>query len=73
MAPLGKGLVVFGIAAAVLGLLLWGESSVPGVNRLGRLPGDIYVRRGNFTFYFPVATAIIVSVVLSILLALMRR
>jgi hypothetical protein len=73
MAPLGKGLVVFGIAAAVLGLLLWGGSSVPGVNRLGRLPGDTYVRRGNFTFYFPFATAIIVSVVLSILLALMRR
>ena len=73
MAPLGKGLVVFGIAAAVLGLLPWGGSSVPGVNRLGRLPGDIYVRRGNFTFYFPLVTAIIVSVVLSILLALMRR
>jgi hypothetical protein len=73
MAPLGKALVVFGLVVVGLGILLWGASSAPILNRLGRLPGDIYVRRGNFTFYFPVATAIIVSVVLSILLALMRR
>jgi hypothetical protein len=73
MAPLGKALVVFGLVVVGLGILLWGASSAPILNRLGHLPGDIYVRRGNFTFYFPVATAIIVSVVLSILLALMRR
>jgi hypothetical protein len=73
MAPLGKSLVVFGLVVAGLGLVLWGASSVPILNRLGRLPGDIYVQRGNFTFYFPVVTAIIVSVVLSLLLALMRR
>ena len=73
MAPLGKALVVFGLVVASLGILLWGASSLPILNRLGRLPGDIYVRRGNFTFYFPFATAIIVSVVLSLLLALMRR
>ena len=73
MAPLGKSLVVFGLVVAGLGILLWGASSVPILNKLGRLPGDIYVQRGNFTFYFPFATAIIVSVVLSLLLALMRR
>lgn len=73
MAPLGKSLVVLGLVVAGLGFVLWGASSVPILNRLGRLPGDIYVRRGNFTVYFPLATAIIVSVVLSILLALMRR
>jgi hypothetical protein len=73
MAPLGKALIVFGLVVAGLGLVLWGASSVPILNRLGRLPGDIYVQRGNFTFYFPVVTAIIVSVVLSLLLALMRR
>ncbi len=73
MAPLGKSLVVFGLVVAGLGLVLWGASSVPILNRLGRLPGDIYVQLGNFTFYFPFATAIIVSIVLSLLLALMRR
>jgi hypothetical protein len=73
MAPLGKGLVAFGIVVALLGILLWGAGSIPMLDRMGRLPGDIYVRRGNFSFYFPVTTAIIVSIVLSLLLALLRR
>ena len=41
--------------------------------RLGRLPGDIYIRRDNLSFYFPITTAIVISVVLSILVALLRR
>jgi hypothetical protein len=53
MAPIGKSLVFAGIAIVVVGLALWGLSSVPYV---GRLPGDIYIRRGNFSFYFPLAT-----------------
>jgi hypothetical protein len=73
MAPLGKALVAFGIVVALLGILLWGAGSIPMLDRMGRLPGDIYVRRGNFSFYFPVTTAIIVSIVLSLLLALLRR
>jgi hypothetical protein len=40
---------------------------------VGRLPGDITVRRGNFTFYFPLATSIIASILLTLLLALLRR
>ena len=39
----------------------------------GRLPGDVYIRRGSFSFYFPIATSIILSVLLTILLALFRR
>jgi hypothetical protein len=70
MAPLGKALVVFGLILVVLGALLWGLGGIP---MIGRLPGDIYVRRGNFTFYFPITTAIIISVVLSLVLALLRR
>jgi len=73
MVPLGKVLVILGIAVALLGLLLWGSASIPVLDRLGRLPGDLYVRRGNFSFYFRITTAIIVSVVLSLLLALLRR
>ncbi len=59
-----------GIAIAVAGLAIWGLSSVPYI---GRLPGDIYVRRGNFTFYFPLATSILISIILTILFSLMRR
>jgi Protein of unknown function (DUF2905) len=70
MAPIGKSLVLAGIAIIVVGLALWGFSSAPFV---GKLPGDIYVRRGNFTFYFPIATSILLSIIATILLSLMRR
>ena len=70
MAPIGKALVVLGLAIIVLGIIVWLGSSIP---YFGRLPGDIYIRTGNFTFYFPLATCIILSIVISILFALMRR
>ncbi len=70
MAPIGKNLVFAGIAIVAVGLLLWGFSSVP---LIGKLPGDIYVRRGNFTFYFPIVTCILISIVATIFLSLVRR
>jgi hypothetical protein len=70
MAPIGKSLVFAGIAIIFVGLLLWGFSSVP---LIGKLPGDIYVRRGNFTFYFPIVTCILISIIATIFLSLMRR
>ena len=70
MAPLGKGLVLIGLLLVVAGALVWGFGQVP---YLGRLPGDIYIRRGNATFYFPLATCIVLSVVASLVFALMRR
>jgi hypothetical protein len=73
MAPLGKALIAFGLLMVLFGLLLWGGSSVPLLGRLGRLPGDIYVRRPGFAFYFPITTALVVSIVVSLLLALLRR
>ncbi len=70
MAALGKGLFVVGLAIAAFGALLW---MLGGVPFLGKLPGDIYIRRGNFTFYFPLATCILISIILTLLFALMRR
>jgi hypothetical protein len=70
MAQLAKMLIMAGLGIAALGLVLWGFSTIPGI---GRLPGDIYFRRGNFTFYFPLMTSIILSVVLTIVLSLLRR
>jgi hypothetical protein len=64
---MGKALVLIGIAIAGLGLLVM--LGLP----VGRLPGDFYVRRGNVSFYFPLATSIIVSIVLTLILALFRR
>jgi len=63
----GKFLVGFGLLIAAGGLLIWW--GVP----IGRLPGDIVVRRGSFSFYLPITTSILVSVVLTVLMALFRR
>jgi len=70
MAPIGKSLVFAGIAIVFVGLLLWGFSSVPFI---GKMPGDIYIRRGNSSFYFPIVTCILISIIATIFLSLMRR
>jgi hypothetical protein len=70
LAPLGKWLVATGLLLVVLGLLVWG---LGGLGWVGRLPGDIYLRRGNATFYFPLATCILLSVIISLVLMLFRR
>lgn len=69
MRDLGRLLIVFGAVLLVAGLLF----TAFGRLGLGKLPGDIVVRRGNFTFYFPLVTSILLSVVLSLLLWLFRR
>jgi formate hydrogenlyase subunit 3/multisubunit Na+/H+ antiporter MnhD subunit len=71
--PFGKAIFLIGVLIAALGLVVWAGGSAPILNRLGRLPGDIYIRRDNLSFYFPITTAIVISVVLSILIALLRR
>jgi hypothetical protein len=64
---MGKLLVVVGLIVAGVGLIVM--AGVP----LGRLPGDFVFRRGNATFYFPLATSVLVSVALALLMALFRR
>jgi hypothetical protein len=68
-APMGKWLVAIGLVLVVAGLAIWGLGSLG----FGRLPGDIYIRRGNVTFFFPLATCILLSVIISLLLMLFRR
>ena len=70
MAEIGKTLIVVGGALVLLGVLLSLGGKLPW---LGRLPGDIVIQRDNFTFYFPVVTSIVISVVLSLLFMLFRR
>jgi hypothetical protein len=64
---MGKLLVVIGLVIALAGVLIM--MGVP----IGRLPGDISYERGNTRFYFPLTTSILVSVVLTLLFALLRR
>jgi hypothetical protein len=63
----GRALVVIGLIIATLGALIM--LGLP----IGRLPGDIAVRRGNFSFYFPLTTSIVLSVLLTLLFSLFRR
>jgi Protein of unknown function (DUF2905) len=64
---MGKTLVVVGLVIVGFGLLMM--VGLP----IGRLPGDFYVKRGNVSFYFPLASSIIVSIILTLLLAFFRR
>jgi len=68
---IGRTLIILGIALIVLGLLFTAGGRLP--LRLGCLPGDIYVRGKHGSFYFPIVTCLILSVVLSFILWLLRR
>ncbi|KKM09287.1 hypothetical protein SY88_19485 [Clostridiales bacterium PH28_bin88] len=63
-------LVIFGVVALILGGILLGGAKV---FQIGRLPGDIYYQKGNFTFFFPLATSLILSLILTIVLNLFFR
>ena len=70
MQEIGKLLAIFGGLILLLGLALW---SGFGAGWLGRLPGDIRMEREHSTFYFPIITCIIISIVVSLILSLFRR
>lgn len=70
ISSMGKTLILIGLLLVVIGLILTFAEKVPW---LGRMPGDIVVKRENFTFYFPLATSIIVSIILSLLFWLIGR
>jgi hypothetical protein len=71
MSEIGRLLVIFGIALVVIGvvIMLLGRTGLP----FGRLPGDIVYRGKNTTFYFPLATSILLSVVLSLIAFVISR
>jgi len=67
---LGKVLIIIGLVIAGIGILLLLSPKVPWI---GKLPGDILIKKDNFRFYFPLATCIIVSIVLTLLFYLFRK
>jgi len=70
MSDFGKLLILFGIIIVIVGIVLLISPKIPW---LGRLPGDILIRRKNFTFYFPLVTSIIISIILTLLINLFRK
>ena len=74
MTDLGKILLGFGGLLVILGALLLVAGNLSGkVSWLGRLPGDIYIRRDGWTFYFPLATSLLISLVLTFVFWLFGR
>jgi hypothetical protein len=67
---IGKFLIIFGIVVIAVGGLLLLSGKIPW---LGRLPGDIIIQKKNFTFYFPLATSILLSLLLTLIFWLLRR
>ena len=69
MRDFGRLLVIIGVGTAMVGFILWGLAP----KWLGRLPGDIRIERGNFSFYFPIVTCIVISLILTLIFSLFRR
>lgn len=69
---LGRLLIVLGLVLLVVGLLLT-YTNIFSSLRLGRLPGDFAIKRENFSFYFPITTCILVSLVLTLIFYLLRK
>ncbi|HHV92940.1 MAG TPA: DUF2905 domain-containing protein [Firmicutes bacterium] len=70
MSAVGRMLVILGVFLIIAGI---GLSLAPRIPWLGRLPGDIVIKREGFTFYFPLATCILLSLVLSLLARIFNR
>ena len=67
---IGKVLIIFGLVLVVVGGVSLISDKIPF---LGKLPGDIHIQNGNFNFYFPLVSCIIISLILTIILNLFRR
>jgi len=73
LSALGRVLVALGLTLAAVGALLMVLPRIPGLDRLGRLPGDIIIERGPTTIAIPLATSLILSIVLTVVLNLLFR
>lgn len=70
MQEIGKFIVILGVVLVAIGAFIW---KTGGLGWLGKLPGDIFVQKGDSSFYFPVVTCLVISVVLTLLSWLFRK
>jgi hypothetical protein len=70
MNDIGKILIIFGIVILAMGILFSFSNKIP---LIGKMPGDILVKKDGFTFYFPLATSILISIILSLLFRLFNK
>jgi hypothetical protein len=67
---MGKYIIIIGVILILIGLIMQFAGKIPWI---GRLPGDILIKKENFTFYFPLVTSIILSIVISLIIYLIRK
>ncbi len=67
---LGKIIFIAGIIIAIIGLIIMFFNKIPFI---GKMPGDIIIKKENFTFYFPIVTSILLSIILSLIFYFLRR
>ncbi|MDD5217322.1 MAG: DUF2905 domain-containing protein [Candidatus Omnitrophica bacterium] len=70
MNDFAKTLIFFGVVLIAIGIVVSVFGKIPG---LGRFPGDIYVRKGSFTFYFPLTTCLVLSLILTLVFSLFGK
>jgi len=68
--PTGKFLILAGIIIIIAGIIIGTGLKVPFI---GRLPGDIYIKKENFTFYFPLATCVVASIIITLIVRFIRK
>ena len=70
MGDLGKSIIFIGVVLVIVGILVTVAGKIPGV---GKLPGDILIKKENFSFYFPLTTCVLISIILSAIMCLMGK
>lgn len=70
MPGIGKTFIIFGVVLVIVGLAFMFGDKIPYI---GKLPGDIYIKKERFSFYFPITTSIIISIILTIIFSIFRK
>ena len=70
MEGMGKSLIIIGLIFIAIGIAI---AFGPRIHFIGKLPGDIYIKKDSFTFYFPLATSILISVIITLIMYLFRK
>jgi len=70
MIELGKGILFLGIMLVIIGCIVMFSAKIPFI---GKLPGDIYIQKKGFSFYFPLTTSILISILINTILYFLRR
>jgi hypothetical protein len=70
---MGKSIIIVGVILVIIGVVIVFKESIPFLKYLGRLPGDITIKRENFSFHFPIVTSIVISIILSIVIYILSK